>query len=45
MVRAGAAEIEKVNNLPNPPDVDPEMLSEYKEAFKEIWSEVVRRSQ
>jgi hypothetical protein len=37
-------EIEKVNNLPNPPDVDPEKLSEYKEAFKELWSEVVRRS-
>ena len=37
-------EIEKVNNLPNPPDVDPEKLSECKEAFKELWSEVVRRS-
>jgi hypothetical protein len=38
-------EIEKVNNLPNPPDVDPEKLSEYKEAFKEIWSELVERNQ
>ena len=36
---------EALTNLPNPPDVDPEKLSEYKEAFKEIWSELVKWNQ
>ena len=35
------AEIERLKHLSASTEVNPEMLKEYKAAFKEVWSEVV----
>ena len=35
-------EIEELETLPDPPEVDPKILQEYEEAFKQVWEDVTR---
>jgi len=37
-------EIERLKHLSDSPEVTPEMLKEYKVAFKKVWSEIVARA-
>ncbi len=35
-------EIEKLKNLPDPPDADPKALKEYEASLRQVWSKLVR---
>ena len=35
-------EIEELESLPDPPEVDPKILQEYEEAFKQVWEDMTR---
>ena len=35
-------EIEELETLPDPPEVDPKILQEYEEAFKQVWEDMTR---
>jgi hypothetical protein len=35
-------EIEKLKNMPDPPDIDQEAFEEYEAALKGIWSKLAR---
>jgi len=37
-------EIERLKHLSDSPEVNPEMLKEYKAAFKKVWSEIAARA-
>jgi hypothetical protein len=38
------SEVERLKHLSDSPEVNPEMLKEYKAAFKKVWSEIVGRA-